>query len=83
MTDTGERIGIELIREIAAQDMIKATPIRDPQGHHTGSFRFTWAGNADEQLEGHLYHILRNRGLAILPVDPAQIPDLPFDEKGT
>lgn len=76
MTDTGQSLGMEIIREIARQDMIQAEPIRDPQGRHTGGFRFRWAGNSDEQLEGHIYHVLRGRGLAIRPVPPQEVADL-------
>lgn len=65
MTDNGLSLGIELIREIARQDMIKAEPKRDAEGRPTGFFIFKWAGNADEQLEAHLWHLLARRGLMI------------------
>lgn len=59
MIDTGQSIGYELITEIARQDMIHVVP--KPEGGYT----FLWRQNADEQLEGHLYHLLKGRGLAI------------------
>lgn len=78
MTDYGDPIGLELIREIAAQDMIRATPKRDAQGYVIpGAFTFKWAANADEQLEGHLFHILRGRNLSIQPLKRTALPNHP------
>ncbi len=77
MTDTGESLGMEVIREIARQDMILAKPKRDEQGRHTGAFYFHWRGNSDEQLSAHIFHILRGRGLQIQRIPPSEIPDIP------
>lgn len=76
MIDTGESLGMEVIREIARQDMIVAQPKRDADGRHTGAFYFVWKGNSDEQLSAHIYHILRGRGLHIQPIPPSDVPDI-------
>lgn len=67
MTASSEILGLEIIREIAKQGMIKAKPQYNPDGSPTGYFDFHWAGNAPEQLEAHIAYVLRDRGYMIVP----------------
>lgn len=65
-------LGLSLIQEIAAQNMITALPRLDPMGHPTGYFYFKWKPNATEQLEAVVHKWFQTHGA--YGIAPGQVP---------